>query len=74
MRWAGHVALMGDMRNAYKILVEKYMKDNLGRPRLRWENYIKIGWGGVCVDWIQLARDRVLWRSFVNMIMNHWVP
>jgi len=37
MRWAGHVALMGDMRNAYKIFVRKPKGTRLlGRPRRRW--------------------------------------
>jgi len=41
MRWAGHIAHMEDMRNAYKILVRKPEgKRQLGRPRHRWE---KIG-------------------------------
>jgi hypothetical protein len=53
MRWAGHVARMGEKRNAYRILV--------GRLRRRWENNTKmdlrgIGWG--CMDWIDLAQDR----------------
>jgi hypothetical protein len=37
MRWAGHVALMGEMRNAYKILVGKPEgKRPLGRPKRKW--------------------------------------
>jgi hypothetical protein len=42
-RWAGHVVRMGEMRNAYKIMVE--MPDGtrpLGRPRRRWEDNIKM--------------------------------
>jgi hypothetical protein len=36
MRWAGHVALMGEMRNTYNILVGKLeWKRPLGRPRRR---------------------------------------
>jgi hypothetical protein len=36
MKWAGHVALMGEMRNAYKILVRKPEgKRPYGRPRYR---------------------------------------
>jgi hypothetical protein len=35
MRWAGHVAHMGEIRNAYRILVGKPEgKKPLGRPRL----------------------------------------
>jgi hypothetical protein len=41
MRLAGHVASMGEMRNAYKILVERPEgKTPLGRPRRRWEDNI----------------------------------
>jgi hypothetical protein len=39
MRWAGHVAHMGEMRNVYKILVKKPVgKKLLGRCRHRWED------------------------------------
>jgi hypothetical protein len=77
MRWAGHVASMGEKRNAYWILVGKPegMRP-LGKPRLRWEDNIRmglreIGWGGM--DCIDLARDRDQWRAFVNSVMNLWV-
>jgi hypothetical protein len=43
MRWAGHVAQMGETRNAYRILVGKPEgKRPLGRPRRRWVDNIKI--------------------------------
>jgi hypothetical protein len=43
MRWAGHVARMGETRNAYRILVGKPEgKRQLGRPRRRWVDNIKI--------------------------------
>jgi hypothetical protein len=53
MRWAGHVARMGETRKAYRILVGKSEgKRSLGRPRRRWVDNIKmdlrdIGWNGV---------------------------
>jgi hypothetical protein len=59
MRWGGHVAHMGQMRNAYNILVGKPEEMRpLGRPRQRWEHNIRmdlreIGWEGV--DWIHVA-------------------
>jgi hypothetical protein len=62
MRWAGHVARMGEKRNAYRILVgTPEGKRPLGRPRRRWVDNIKIdlreiGWDGG--DWIDLAQDR----------------
>jgi hypothetical protein len=77
MRWAGHVARMGEGRNMYRVLVGKpERKSPLGRPRRRWEDGIKmdlreIGWGGV--EWIQLAQDRDRWRAVVNAVMNLWV-
>ena len=43
MRWAGHVALMGERRGVYRVLVGKTEgKIPLGRPRRRWEDNIKI--------------------------------
>jgi hypothetical protein len=43
MRWAGHVARMGEKRNAYRLLVGKPEgKRPLGRPRRRWIDNIKI--------------------------------
>jgi hypothetical protein len=43
MRWAGHVARMGETRTAYRILVGKPEgKRPLGRPRRRWVDNIKI--------------------------------
>ena len=51
-------------------------KRPLGRPRIRWEDNIKmdlqeVGGGG---DWIELAQDRDRLRAFVNMVMNFLVP
>jgi hypothetical protein len=41
MRWAGHVARMGEKRNSYRILVGKpEEKRPLGRPRRRWADNI----------------------------------
>jgi len=43
IRWAGHVARMGERRGAYLILVGKPEgKKSLGRPRCRWEVNIKL--------------------------------
>jgi hypothetical protein len=78
MRWAGHVARMGEQRNAYRILVGKPEgRRPLGRPRRWWVDNIKmdlieIGWGGV--DWVDLAQDRDHWRALVNTVMNLRVP
>jgi hypothetical protein len=78
MRWAGHVARMGETRNAYRMLVGKPEgKRTLGRPRRRWVDNIKmdlrdLGWDGM--DWIDLAQDRDQWRALVNTVMNLPVP
>jgi hypothetical protein len=70
---------MGEMRNAYRILVGKpEEKRLLGRPRHRWVDNIKmdpreIGWDGM--DWIELAQeDRDQWRALVNTVLNLRVP
>jgi hypothetical protein len=74
MRWARHVARLGEGRNMYKVLMGKPEgKRPLGRPRCRWEDGIKmdlreIGCGGV--EWIQLAQDRDRWRAVVSAVMN----
>jgi hypothetical protein len=75
MRWAGHVACMGEKRNVYKVLMGKPEgKRPLGRLSRRWEDGIRvdlreIGWGGG-VERIQLAQDRDQWRALVNTVMN----
>jgi hypothetical protein len=62
VRWAGHVARLGEGRDVYRVLVGKPEgKRPLGGPRRRWEDNIrmdlwKVGCG--CVDWIGLAQDR----------------
>jgi hypothetical protein len=61
MRWAGHVARMGERRGAYRVLVGKPEgKIPLGRPKRRWEDNIKLDLlevGCEGVDWIELAQD-----------------
>jgi len=43
MRWAGHIAHIGEMRNVYKILVRKPEKKRpLRRPKHRWEDNIRL--------------------------------
>jgi hypothetical protein len=78
MRWAGHVARMGEVRRAYNVLFGRPEgRRPLRRPRSRWEDNIKmdlreIGFGDV--DWIHLAQDRDRWRAVVNTVMNLRVP
>jgi len=74
MRWAGHVALMGQGRGVY------FWWGNL-RERDHWENPdadgIKLDLqevGGGCGDWLELAQDRDRWWALVSMVMNIQVP
>jgi hypothetical protein len=78
MKWAGHVARMGEGRGVYRDLVGRPEgKRPLGRPKHRWEDNIKMDLREIGIDganWIQLAEDRVQWRNFVNAVMKLWVP
>jgi hypothetical protein len=78
LRWAGHVAHMGERRGVYRVLVGRPGgKRPLGRPRRRWEDNIKMGLREIGIDvanWIRLAQDRVQRRTFVKTVMNLWVP
>ena len=78
MRWAGHVARMGEGRGVHKVLVGKPEgKRPLRRPRCRWDDNIKMDLqeGGTgCGDWMELAQDRDRWRSLVSRVMNFRVP
>jgi hypothetical protein len=58
VRWAGHVARMSAVRNAYNVLFRKPEGE--------------IGWE--IVDWSHLAEDRDQWRTLVNTVMNLRVP
>ncbi|KAJ4444528.1 hypothetical protein ANN_06322 [Periplaneta americana] len=74
LRWAGHVARMGESRNAYRVLVGRLEgKRPLGRPRRRWEDNIKMCLRKVGYDdrdWVNLAQDRDQWRAYVRAAMN----
>jgi len=78
MRWAGHVARMGEERGMYRVLVGKLEgKRTLGRPRRRWVDNIRMDLHEVgCgyMDWIGLAQDRDRWRTLVSAVMNLRVP
>jgi hypothetical protein len=52
MRWAGHVARMGEGRGVYRVLVGKLEgKRPLGRPMRRLEDNIKMNLGEIGIDW-----------------------
>ena len=72
------MAGMGEGRAVHRVLVRKPEGTRpLGRPRLRWEDNIKMDLqevGGGCGDWMELVQDRKRWRALVSTVMNFWVP
>jgi hypothetical protein len=68
----------GERRGVYRALMgQPEGRRPLERPRLRWEDNIKmdfreVGWEGI--DWINLAQDRHRCRALVNKVMNFRVP
>jgi hypothetical protein len=78
MRWAGHVACMGEDRGVHRVLVGKREgKRPLGRPRHRWGDNIKMDLkevGGGRGDWMELAQDRDRWRALVDSLRDFRLP
>jgi len=78
IRWAGHVARMGEESGMYRVLVGKAKgKRPLGRPRRRWVDNIRMDLQEVrCgyMDWIGLAQARDTWRKLVSAVMKLRVP
>jgi len=78
LRWAGHVARMGEDRGVHRVLVGKPEgKRLLGRPRCRWEDNIKMDLQEVAGgrgDWMESAQDRDGWRALVGTVRNFRVP
>jgi len=78
MRWAGHVARMGEERGVHRILLGKSEgRKSTGRPRRRWVDNVRMDLQEVgCgyMDWIGLAQDRDRWRTLVSAVMNLRVP
>ena len=78
MRWAGHVAHMGEDSGACRLLVGKPEgKRPLGRPKSRWVDNIRMDLQEVgCgyMDCIGLTQDRDRGRTLVSAVMNIRVP
>jgi hypothetical protein len=78
MRWAGHVARMGEGRSVYRVLVGRPEgKRPLGRPRRRWEVNILMDLMEIGIDvanWIRLAWDRVQLQTFVRTVISFRIP
>jgi len=78
MKYAGHLARMGEERGVYRVLVGKPEgRRPLGRPRHRWVDNFRMDLqevGCASVDWIGLDQDRDMWRTLVSAVMNLRVP
>jgi hypothetical protein len=74
MRWAGHVARMGEDSGVHRVLVGKpEEKRPLGRPRHRWKDNIKMDLqevGGSLGDRMELAQNRDRWWALVGTVRN----
>jgi hypothetical protein len=74
MRWAEHVARIGEVNHLYEIFDRKSEWNRpLGRPGRRREDNIgmdirDIEWEGV--DWMHLVEERDRWRVLVNTVTN----
>jgi hypothetical protein len=74
MRWAAHVARMGEGRGVYRVLVGK---PEGKRPTRRWEDNIKLDLREIGIDGTNrshLAQDRVQWQAFLMMVMRLLLP
>jgi hypothetical protein len=73
MRWVWRVALMGEMRNPYKILIGKAERKRPGGgPRRRWGGNSRIDIREI--EWEGLAQVRDKWRAPVNTEMSLRLP
>jgi len=77
MRWSGHVARIGENRNAYNILArEPEKKRLLGIRKWRWEDNIEMDLRVTVLEvvgWIYLVQHRDQWWALVKTVMKLWV-
>jgi hypothetical protein len=69
MRWAGHMACMGEMCTGFwwESLKEKDHLRDQGIDGIKM-GLMEIGWGAV--EWIHLTQDRDCWQALVKAVMN----
>ena len=69
---------MEEGRSDFKILIGKPTgKIPLGRPRRRWEDYIRMDLEEIGINagnWVDSAQDRDYWRALVSAALNLRVP
>jgi len=76
VRWADHVAYMGEMRNTHKIILRKPEgKRPLGRPRHRMEDSIRMDLGELEWEaWTEPIQNRDWWQAHEYSIEPLGVP
>ena len=78
LKWAGHVAWMGDGRRALMIFLGKPEGKTClcGRPKIRWEDNIIRDLKEVDYedDWKTLAQERLTWHAYILAAVNLRVP
>jgi len=76
MRWAGHVARVGERKGVHRVLMGKPEgKRALGSPSVDWRIILRRifrKWDGG-MDWMDLAQDRDRWWALVNAVTNQRV-
>ena len=72
LKWAGHVARMGNDRTAYRVLVGRPEGARpRGRPKQRWEDCITRDLEELGMNeqhWMEQAQERDLWRERVDLM------
>jgi hypothetical protein len=78
IRWVGHVARMGEGKDAYRVFVGRPEgKRPLRRPKRRWEDNIKLDFKGDRHRWDELdsaGSGKSPVADFLNTVIDFWVP